>query len=75
MTLHEAVIRFRLSPIHDFQRHDERDGKYIALYGLGLYEADLKSLRSFVPNLAITEHHRVRHDCGTWLRVDVVEEP
>lgn len=73
MTLHEAVLHFRLSPIHDFQRHDERDGKFVALYALGLWESDLQHLQEMVPDLRVRELRRTKHEDGDWLRVDVME--
>lgn len=72
MTLDEAVRHFQWSATHDYQRHDLRDGEITAIYGLGLYDADLQHLEVLVPGLAVAERGRVEHDHGTWVRVDVV---
>ena len=70
MTLHEAVRHFRWDATHDYRKHDTVNGRIFAIYGLGLYEADLLRLREMVPDLKV---NGLRRD-GTWLRVDVVEE-
>ena len=74
MTLHEAVRHFRWDATHDYQRHDTRDGEIAALYGLGLYDADLKRLEEMVPGLRVAVIRQIEHDVGVWLRVDVLEE-
>lgn len=72
----DAVVRtFRWDAIHDYKRHEKKDGKIVALYGLGLYECDLDHIRRLMPMLQVTELRRVEHDDGAWLRVDLKEAP
>jgi hypothetical protein len=75
MTLHEAAKHFRWDATHDYQQHDTRDGELAAIYGLGLYEADLIRLKEMVPGLVAKELRHVVHDHDTWLRVDVMVAP
>jgi hypothetical protein len=75
LTLDEAAKQFRWSAVHDYRSSDSVNGKYVSIYGLGIWEADLESLRSLIPNLKVAEKHRVDHDAGTWLRVDLHDPP
>jgi hypothetical protein len=73
MTLHEAVRHFRLIPVDDYHQHDTVNGKIVALYGLGLYAADLWRLKVDIPRLSVRVLRSVERDNDRWVRVDVVE--
>lgn len=74
MTLQDAMRHFRWDTTHDCSAAAYSNGHVVALYSLGLYEADLTRLKEMVPGLVVSELRRVEHDHGTWLRVDVAEK-
>lgn len=71
MTLDEAARLYRWSPAHDYHGSETQDGKTVALFGLGIWEADLRSLRSQILSLGVVENSHVDHHEGRWLRVDL----
>lgn len=75
MTLDEAVRHFRWNPVHDYQSSTERDGKIVALHELGIWDNDLRALYDMVSNMRVSTIHRVDHNDGAWLRVNVWEAP
>lgn len=74
MTLDEIARIYRWSPVHDYGSANSVEGRLVSIYGLGIWQADLESLRSQIPNLRVLEKGHVDHHEGRWLRVDLHEE-
>lgn len=73
MTLDEAAKFYRWSIIHDYKNETRRDGKIVAIFGLGIWERDLRRLEEAIPNLVSWTRSRVAHEDDDWLRVDLRE--
>lgn len=72
-TLDWAAREYRWDATHDYTSDERKDGKIVALYGLGLWERDLEQVRRWIPTLQVTELRRVEHEEDAWLRVDIKE--
>lgn len=71
MTLDEIAREFRWDPLHDYGSALRENGKIVAVHELGIWEEDLARVMASVPDLQVLVRHRVRHDQGDWLRVDL----
>lgn len=73
MTLNEAAKLYWWSVTHDYAGAVTESGKIVAIFGLGIWERDLRRLEEQIPNLVSWTRSRVTHDDDDWLRVDLRE--
>lgn len=48
-TLDEVARKYRWDKIHDYKRDVKQGGRFVAIYGLGLYEEDAKAVAEALP--------------------------